>query len=135
MTGRPRQIGARLMAAVMGIGQVTVGGIYGGPEELVRRPLQPGQMSAVVWIESWGPVWILLFVIVGVILAAAAAMGRGFIRAHVTAAGVWGLYAGCILFSALLTEPPVPVVAGTVAGIVSLINIAIARTDAEMGCR
>jgi len=129
-------IGARLQAAVMGIGQITIGGLYGmAPEELIRRPLQPGQVSAVVWIEGWGPVWALLFIACGVWLLAATARRRGFVRAHIAAAGMWAFYSGCILYSALLTEPPVPIIAGTTAAFVALLNIAIARGDAERGYR
>lgn len=128
-------IGARLQAAVMGIGMLTVGSIYGGPEELVRRPLAPGQVSAVVWIESFGPVWVLTFALSGLWLIASAVRSKGFVRAHIAATGVWAFYSGCILISAFLTEPPVPVVAVAVAGVVSLMNIAIARGDAERGCR
>lgn len=129
-------IGARLQAAVMGIGQVTVGGLYWlAPEELIRRPLQPGQVSAVVWIESFGPVWTILFVACGLWMLTTVLRRRGFVRAHIAAAGVWAFYSGCILYSALLTEPPVPVIAGTVAAFVALLNIAIARGDAERGYR
>ncbi len=129
-------IGARLQAAVTGIGSITLGCLYGiAPEELVRRPLQPGQVSAVLWIASFGPVWSILFVMSGAALLLAVAQRRGFVRAHIASAGVWAFYSGCILYSALLTEPPVPVIAGTVAAFVALTHIAIARGDAERGHR
>jgi len=129
-------IGTRIQAAAMGTGQVTVGSLYGmAPEELLRRPLQPGQVSAVVWIEGFGPVWMSLFVASGIWLLSAAVRRKGFVRAHLASCGAWAFYSGCILYSALLTEPPVPVIAGTVAGIVALLNIAIARGDAERGHR
>lgn len=129
-------IGARVQAAVMGIGQITIGGLYGmAPEELIRRPLQPGQVSAVVWIESFGPMWTILFVSCGLWMMATVFRRKGFVRAHIAAAGAWAFYSGCILYSALLTEPPVPVIAGTTEAFVSLLNIAIARGDAERGYR
>lgn len=129
-------IGARLQAAVMGIGQITIGGLYWlAPEELIRRPLQPGQVSAVVWIEGFGPVWTISFVACGLWLVLSAIRHHGFVRAHIAAAGIWAFYSGCILYSALLTEPPVPIVAGTTAAFVALLNIAVARGDAERGHR
>jgi hypothetical protein len=129
-------LGARLQALVMGTGQLTIGGLYGlAPEELIRRPLTPGQVSAVVWIESRGPIWVMLFAVTGVWLLGAAWLAHGFVRAHIAAAGVWAFYSGCILYSAVLTEPPVPIIAGTTAGFVAVLNIVIARADAERGLR
>lgn len=128
--------GARLQALVMGAGQLTIGGLYGlAPEELLRRPLSPGQVSAVVWIESLGPIWAVLFAVTGLWLLGAVWRAHGFVRAHIAAAGVWAFYASCILYSAVLTEPPVPIIAGTIAGFVAVLNIAIARADAERGTR
>lgn len=128
-------LGARLMAAVTGCMQVAVGVLYISPEELVRRPLQPGQVSAVVWIESIGPMWFLGFVLTGLFLLAAVVRRRGFIFAHIAASTFLAAYAGCILFSAVLTEPPVPIVHGTFAGFMAILHIAIARGDAERNCR
>lgn len=128
-------LGARLMAAVTGCMQVAVGVLYISPEELVRRPLQPGQVSAVVWVESIGPMWFYGFLLTGLALILAAARRRGFIFAHVASSAFLAFYAGCILFSAVLTEPPVPVVHGTFAGFMAILHIAIARGDAERNCR
>ena len=128
-------LGARLMAAVTGCMQVAVGVLYISPEELVRRPLQPGQVSAVVWIESIGPMWFLGFVLTGLFLLAAVVRRRGFIFAHIAASTFLAAYAGCILFSAVLTEPSVPIVHGTFAGFMAILHIAIARGDAERSCR
>jgi len=128
-------LGARLTAATAGIMQVTVGLLYIGPEELVRRPLLPGQVSAVVYIEGIGPVWTVTFVLAGLFLIWAALRKKGFVPGHIAAAGVWGLYGGAILFSALMTEPPVPVLAGTIASFVALMNLSIARGCSERGLR
>lgn len=128
-------LGARLMAATAGCMQVTVGVLYISPEELVRRPLQPGQVSAVVWVESIGPMWFFGFLLTGMALLLATVRRRGFIFAHVATSTFLALYAGCILFSALLTEPPVPIVHGTFAGFMAILHIAIARGDAERNCR
>ena len=128
-------LGARLMAAVTGCMNVAVGVLYISPEELVRRPLQPGQVSAVVWVETAGPIWFLGFVLTGLALLAAAIRKRGFIFSHVASSCFLAFYAGCILFSAVLTEPPVPVVHGTFAGFMAILHIAVARGDAERGCR
>lgn len=131
-------LGARLAAATAGIMQTTIGVLYlpSMPEELVRRPLQPGQVSGVVYIEQLGPpIWSTLFLCTGALLLYASAASRRFIPAHVLSAGVWAIYGGVILTSAVLTEPPVPVVAGTIAMFVSLMHLAIARGCAERGVR
>ncbi|WP_237341853.1 hypothetical protein [Williamsia soli] len=123
------------MAAATGLMNVTVGVLYISPEELVRRPLQPGQVSAVVWIENIGPAWFVGFMVTGLMLLLAAARSTGFVRAHIASSMMLAFYAGCILCSAVLTEPPVPVVHGTFAGFFAVLHIAIARGDAERGCR
>ena len=128
-------LGARLMAAVTGCMQVAVGVLYISPEELVRRPLQPGQVSAVVWVESIGPMWFFGFLLTGLALLLATVRRRGFIFAHIATSVFLAFYAGCILFSAVLTEPPVPIVHGTFAGFMAILHIAIARGDAERNCR
>lgn len=128
-------LGARLTAATAGIMQVTVGLLYIGPEELVRRPLLPGQVSAVVYIEGIGPVWTVSFVLAGLFLIWAAVRKEGFVPGYIAAAGVWGLYGGAVLISALLTEPPVPVLTGTIASFVALLKLTIARDCSERGLR
>jgi FtsH-binding integral membrane protein len=130
-------LGARLTAATAGIMNVTVGALYlpSMPEELVRRPLQPGQVSAVVYIEHIGPLWSVMFIITGVVLIMAAMRRRGFIPAHLGAVFVWAFYGAAILFSAFLTQPPVPVVAGAIASFTALVHLAVARGCAERGMR
>lgn len=128
-------LGARLASGTSGIMSVTVGVLYLLPEQLVRRPLQPGQVSAVVLIESLGPWWTILFVSTGIILITAALRRRGFVNAHIFAAGVWAFYAGCVLFSAVLAVPPVPVVSGTISGFVAVLQMSLARGCVERGLR
>lgn len=126
-------LGTRLTAATAGITQATIGVLYLPqlPETLIRRPLLPGQVSAVVYIESIGPLWSLMFFATAAMLLVASVRGKGFIRGHLSVSAVNVLYGTCILASALLTEPPVPVVAGTIAtGFGGLMNLTIA-----IGCR
>lgn len=125
-------LGTRLTAATAGIMQGTLGVLYlpALPESLIRRPLQPGQASAVIYMESVGPIWSVLFGATALTLIVAAIRGQGFITAHLASAGFWALYGSSIIYSALLTEPPVPVVAGTIASGVGLLHLAIA-----IGCR
>lgn len=125
-------LGTRLTAATTGIMQATVGVLYlpTMPESLVRRPLLPGQVSAVAYIESIGPLWSAVFFGTALALVVAAVRGRGFVNAHIAAAGVSVLYGSSILISAVLTEPPVPVVHGTYATFVGVLHICIA-----IGCR
>ncbi|WP_256980611.1 hypothetical protein [Rhodococcus sp. 14-2496-1d] len=112
--------------------QATIGVLYlpTMPESLVRRPLLPGQVSAVAYIESIGPLWSAVFFGTALALVVAAVRGRGFVNAHIAAAGVSVLYGSSILISAVLTEPPVPVVHGTYATFVGVLHICIA-----IGCR
>ena len=127
--------GARGVAVVWGGGQVLLAVIYFLGDELVRRPLQPGQISAVVWLESIGPVWAVLFFVSGVWLIGAAVRDVGYRRAHIASATLWAFYSGCILISAFLTEPPMPIVTGVVALVVCLAQIATARANAKRGVR
>ncbi|QXU53605.1 hypothetical protein [Rhodococcus sp. LW-XY12] len=128
-------LGARLTAAAGGMMNCTLGVLYLMPEQLVRRPLQPGQVSAVVLIESVGPSWTILFVASGLALLVAANRRRGFVAAHNASVFVWLFYGGAVLFSAILTEPPVPIVTGTLAGFIALMHACIARGCAERGLR
>lgn len=128
-------LGARLTAATCGAMNCAVGLLYVLPEPLVRRPLQPGQVSAVALIESVGPSWTILFILSGVALLLAAAQRRGFVRAHLVAVFVWLLYAGAVLFSAALTEPPAPILTGVIGFFVAFLNACIARGCAERGLR
>lgn len=125
-------LGTRLTAAAAGVTQCAVGVLYIPvmPEFLVRRPMLPNQVNAVVYIEGVTPLWTVLFVVTAAALLAAALRGQGFIWSHIASGGVWALYGSSILYSALLTEPPVPVVAGTISSGVALLHIAIA-----IGCR
>lgn len=125
-------LGTRLTAATSGIMQATIGILYAPPlpESLVRRPLLPGQVSTVAYIESIGPLWTILFVATAAGLGVAVVRGRGFVNAHIAAAGISVFYGSGILISAVLTEPPVPVVHGTYATFVGLLHICIA-----IGCR
>lgn len=125
-------LGARLTAAASGVVQCTIGVLYLPqlPDELIRRPLQPGQVSAVVYIESFGPLWSIMFIVSGLFLIAAVVRRKGFIFGHIASAGVWAMYGSSILYSAILTEPPVPVVAGTIA-----VGIAITNITLAIGCR
>lgn len=129
-------LGARLMAATSGTVQIGVGVLYLAPETLVRRPLEPGQVSAVVYIESFGPIWTIGFALTGLLLLTAAFRKKGFVPGHIMSASWWGFYSGSILLSAVLTEPPAPVVAGAIAaGLGCALQLAIARSDAERGHR
>ncbi|NIL86505.1 hypothetical protein RhoFasGS6_03909 [Rhodococcus fascians] len=128
-------LGARLTAATTGLMSITVGGLYLLPEQFVRRPLMPGQINAVQFIEGIGPVWSLLFALAGVLLLRAAVSKRGFVFGHLATAGIWTFYGLAILFSAVLTQPPVPVVAGAIATFVGLTQMTLAIGCAERGQR
>ncbi|MGB3771751.1 MAG: hypothetical protein WBA00_11470 [Rhodococcus sp. (in: high G+C Gram-positive bacteria)] len=112
---------ARALSAVLALASFLLGLLYAvsylGMPSLVRRPLPPGQESLVVTIESFGPVWPGLFLLAGTAVALSATFPgrRSLVVAHMGAAFAWTFYGGSILVGAMLTQPPVPIVLGSMA--------------------
>ena len=107
--------GARLVSFITGVMAVLVGVIYFGPAEWIRRPLPPGQVSLVSLIESAVPVWSILFCVTGATLVFCVMARRHLIAAHVLAIFTWTFYGMALLLSAVLSEPPAPIVTGVIA--------------------
>jgi hypothetical protein len=125
-------LGTRLAASASAGIQTAMGILYlpQVPESLIRRPIRPGQDTAVVFIESLGPVWSVVFWASAMALIVATIRGRGFINGHLAAMGVCMFYGSCVIYSAIFAEPPAPIVVGVLGVGVALLNLAIA-----IGCR
>lgn len=128
-------LGTRLVAGITGTMNIAVGALYLGPSQLVRRPLPPDQISLVVYVEGSGPWWVLMFIASGLALLLASRRKRGFVVAHGVSVFVWSFYGLAILLGALLSEPPTPVLAGTIAAFMALLHFALSFASAERGYR
>lgn len=119
-----------LMTGVMG---VVLGLVYFGPDSLIRRPLPPGQVSIVVAVERFVPVWPILFTAVGVSLIMAVTARRFVLSAHIFAIGAWAFYSAAVLVGAVLSEPPTPIVMGVTAAFVALIHFGLMLAHQDAG--
>ena len=128
-------LGTRLVAGVTGTMNIAVGALYLGPSQLVRRPLPPDQISLVVYVESFGPWWVLMFALSGLWLLVATWRRRGFLFAHSLSVMVWGFYGAAILLGAMFSEPPTPILAGAIAAFMAILHSALAFSCAERGYR
>lgn len=120
---------------VTGVMAVVLGMVYFGPDSLIRRPLPEGQVSIVVAVENFAPVWPVLFTLMGVALigAASARRGRWLLVAHVLAMFGWTFYGSSILIGAILSEPPTPIVMGTTSLFVAAIHFALMHAHQDTG--
>lgn len=125
--------GPRLVSFITGAMALLLGVIYVGPTEWIRRPLPPGQVSLVALIERAVPVWAILFCLTGAVLVFAVMARRWLIAAHILAIFTWTFYGMCLLISALLSEPPAPIVTGVIAiGLVG-IHWGLIQTHQDLG--
>ncbi|KXF56132.1 hypothetical protein AXA44_02540 [Rhodococcus sp. SC4] len=128
-------LGTRLTAAVCGAMQISVGLLYLGPSQFVRRPLPPDQINLVQYIESAGPYWVIGFVLSGVVLLAASVRRRGFVIGHAVAVFIWAFYGSAVLIGAVMSEPPTPILTGSISVWLALMHAALAYGCAERGYR
>lgn len=128
-------VGAQRVSLTLALIAFLTGASYAGPSFWVRRPLPEGQLSVVVTIESWGPVWPILFVATAAVLAASALSTRYVGYTHAVAAGVWAFYGSAVLLSAAYAEPPGPILTGGIAVGASLVHLAMIRTWADLGVK
>lgn len=128
-----RFTGLQLTSIITGVMAVILGTVYFGPEEFIRRSSPAGQTSIVVYVESLGPVWPALFLIMGVGLILSITARRGVIVAHVVAVFGWMFYGSALLIGAILSEPPTPIVTGVVAIGVAGIHFGLIQAHQEAG--
>ncbi|UTN93315.1 membrane protein [Gordonia phage Widow] len=120
-----RFTGLQLTSLITGVMAIVMGLVYFGPDALIRRPLPPGQVSIVVAVESFAPVWPILFTAMGMALIGAVTSRRFVLASHVLAVFGWSFYAASILIGALLSEPPTPIVTGTMSLFVALVHFGL----------
>lgn len=125
--------GPRLVSFITGAMALLLGVIYVGPTEWIRRPLPQGQVSLVAIIEQAVPVWAILFCVTGLALVWAVMARRGLIAAHLLAIFAWTFYGVALLLSALLSEPPAPIITGVIAiGLVG-VHWGLIQTHQDLG--
>lgn len=119
----------------MGCAALWLASTYLGPEYLVRRPLPEGQVSLVQHIENVTPVWPWAFGVVGVLLLIATFTRRCLIAVHGIAATLWMFYGLLLLTSALLSEPPAPILTGGISVWAAAMHFGCAVSWSERGFR
>lgn len=125
----------QLLSIILAGLSIIVGAVYLGPENLVRRPLPPGQETLVVIVEAAVPVWPFLFGTAGIVLLVAVLRQQRVMWAHGAVIAAWSFYGFCLISAPLRSVPPSPILAGLIAlGIVGA-NIAALRLWAALGVR
>lgn len=132
--GQP-MVGAARVSKTLAVIAAFTGLLYVGPSFWVRRPMPDGQLSIVVAIESWGPVWPIVFFAAAIVLAASAHTRRFVGYAHAIVAGVWGFYGSAVLLSAVYAEPPTPILTGGFAIGASALHLAMIRVWSDLGVK
>lgn len=128
-------VGAKRLSLVLALIAIFTGISYVGPSFWVRRPLPEGQLSLVMIIESWGPVWPALFLLASAVVGVSAITRRYVGYAHSIAAGVWGFYGTAVLMSAVYAEPPAPILTGGLALGATLIHLGMIRVWSDLGVK
>lgn len=114
-----RFTGLQLTSLITGVMAIVMGLVYFGPDPLIRRPLPSGQEWEVVAVESFAPVWPILFTAMGMALIGAVTTRRFVLGAHVVAIFGWSFYGASILIAGS------PGAAGHGAGTMSLFVAAV----------
>lgn len=128
-----RFTGLQITSIITGVMSVVLGCVYFAPESFLRCPLPPGQTSLVVYIDQLGPVWPLLFLIMGVALILSVTARRYIVPAHILAVFGWMFYGSALLIGAVFSEPPMPVVTGTIAVGVAGIHFGLMQAHQDQG--
>lgn len=129
----------RLVSYTLGTLAIVYACAYAGPTWFVRLKRTPEQLaqqvSVVQYLETFGPIWTILFALAGISVLACAYLGRTLIIGHSVAAGVWVSYGIAVLGGAVLSEPPTPVLSGLAAIFGAITHIGMARAWAGEGIR
>lgn len=128
-----RFTGLQVTSMITGVMAVVLGCVYFAPESFIRRPLPPGQTSLVVYIDQLGPVWPLLFIVMGISLILAITARRYVVPAHILAVFGWMFYGSALLIGAVFSEPPTPVVTGAIAVGVAGIHFGLMQAHQDQG--
>ncbi len=127
-----RFTGLQLTSLITGVMAIIMGLVYFGSQaRATRPPLPSGQVSVVVAVESFAPVWPLLFTVMGMVLIGAVTSRRFVLGAHVVAIFGWSFYGASILIGALLSEPPTPIVTGTMSLFVAAVHFGLIQAHQD----
>ncbi|NKU21758.1 hypothetical protein GS907_24670 [Rhodococcus hoagii] len=133
MTGN--MAGARRTTAALAFVALGTAVLYVGPEYWYRRPLPDGQRSLVAAIESWGPVWPVVFLVAALALFWSLWRKQQVALAHSITAGVWIFYATTLVLSAAYSQPPGPLLAATLGFGLAGVHLAMIRVWADLGVK
>lgn len=129
----------RLISYTLGCMAIVYAVAYSGPSWFVRLERTPEQLakqvSVVQYLETFGPIWTILFTVAGIAVLSGSYLGRNLILCHGIAAGVWVSYGIAVLAGAILSEPPTPVLSGLAAVFGAVTHIGMARAWAGEGIR
>lgn len=139
MADQPTIKALRLISYNVGLLAVVYAISYSGPSWFVRTEKSPEvlaqQVSLVQYLETFGPIWSILFALAGLGVILSTAVGQNLILSHGIAAGVWVSYGVAIVLGAFLSEPPSPVLSGLAALFGAVTHIGMARAWSGEGLR
>lgn len=132
---RPRAMMTLVSAGIL----IILGGAYLEPERFARRPPPPGADPGLVQrIEEVAPVWVVGFLVCGVLLAVGVWTGRHLVWWHLAGQVMTAAYAIALWISAIAQEPDGPIIAPLLASAFCVLQKAcrdsyIARPRVEAG--
>jgi tryptophan-rich sensory protein len=128
-----RFTGLQVTSIITGVMAVVLGVVYFAPEESHGHPLPPGQPSLVVYIEQLGPVWPMVFIVMGISLILVITARRYVVLAHILAVFGWMFYGSALLIGEVFSEPPTSVVTGAIAVGVAGIHFGLMQAHHDQG--
>jgi tryptophan-rich sensory protein len=128
-----RFTGLQITSIITGVMAVILGVVYFAPEESHGHPLPPGQPSLVVYIEQLGPVWPMVFIVMGISLILVITARRYVVLAHILAVFGWMFYGSALLIGEVFSEPPTSVVTGAIAVGVAGIHFGLMQAHHDQG--
>lgn len=129
-------VGVQRVSLILSLIALLTGVVYLGPSFWVERGRVDGEQLPIVQIiNSWGPVWPVLFIAAALVVALSAWTRRYVGYTHALVAGVWGFYGTAVLMSAVYAEPPLPVLSGGIAAGAALLHLAMIRAWADLGVK
>jgi tryptophan-rich sensory protein len=87
----------------------------------------------VVYIEQLGPVWPMVFIVMGISLILVITARRYVVLAHILAVFGWMFYGSALLIGEVFSEPPTSVVTGAIAVGVAGIHFGLMQAHHDQG--
>lgn len=135
-----RFTGLQVTSLITGVMAVILGCVYCVPEEYRGRVVHPGvvhpgqtSLAVYIYIDQLGPVWPLLFIVMGISLILAITARRYVVQAHILAVFGWMFYGSALLIGAVFSEPPTPVITGAIAAGVAGIHFGLMQAHQDAG--